>query len=333
MWRPRRVASHILARPIANARNVALRTRRRRGPAPLLRTALALALVVSCCLAVIGVMALMRSAGATAGVLSLSPTPGAPAASQLAVAGIDSGACMSYPAAGRQPGKTVFIDAGHGGLDPGVVGAAGGRQVLEKDATLAVATRLSALLRADGYSVVMARTQDSSVIKLGAADSIGGSLTDSAEHRDLVTRVACANASNASVLVSIHFDGFSDPTVGGSETFYDSGRPFAATSRRLAADLQAGLVTGLETSDRGVWTDDQLAAPALTSSGDSYGHLIELGPASPGWVDTPSQMAGALVEPLFITNPTEAQVASDPAGQGRIAQAMESGLVKFFSGG
>jgi N-acetylmuramoyl-L-alanine amidase len=38
-----------------------------------------------------------------------------------------------------------------------------------------------------------------------------------------------------------------------------------------------------------------------------------------------------LVEPLFITNPTEAQIASDPAGQQRSAQAMEAGLAKFFT--
>lgn len=289
--------------------------------------------MVACCLAVIAVLTVMRPEGATAGILSLSPAPKpAPAPSQVPVAGLDTGACISYPAMGGQSDKTVFIDAGHGGLDPGVVGAVGGKQVLEKDATLAVATRLSALLRSDGYGVVMARTQDTSVTRLAASDSITGALTNSAEHRDLVTRVACANASNASVLVSIHFDGFSDPTVGGTETFYDSARPFAATSKRLAVDLQAGLVAGLGTSDRGVWTDDQLAAPALTPSGDSYGHLIELGPASAGWVDDPSQMPGALVEPLFITNPTEAQVASDPAGQQRIAQALEAGLVKFFSG-
>jgi N-acetylmuramoyl-L-alanine amidase len=292
-----------------------------------------LALVVACCLAVISLLAFMRPAGAAGGVLSL-PAAVAPslASSQVAVAGLDSGACISYPPTHGQPDKAVFIDAGHGGLDPGVVGAVGGKQVLEKDAALAVAIRFGALLRADGYRVVMARTQDSSVTKLAASDSITGALTNSAEHRDLATRVACANASNASVLVSIHFDGFNDPAVGGTETFYDAARPFAATSKRLAVDLQAGLVAGLGTSDRGVWTDDQLAAPALTASGDVYGHLIELGPAAAGWVDDPSQMPGALVEPLFITNLSEAQVATDPAGQQRIAQALEAGLVKYLSG-
>lgn len=237
---------------------------------------------------------------------------------------------MSYPTADRRSRQTVFLDPGHGGLDPGVVGAAGGHQVLEKDATLGVATRLAPLLQADGYRVVISRTTDSSVIKLASSDSIMGSLTGSAVHRDLVARAACANAAGASVLVAIHFDGFDDPTVGGTETFYDAVRPFAASSKRLATALQTALVAGLGTSDRGVWTDDQIAAPTLTSSGSLYGHLIELGPTAPGWVDNPSQMPGALVEPLFITHPAEARLATDTAGQQRIAQALEAGLQKYF---
>jgi hypothetical protein len=97
-------------------------------------------------------------------------------------------------------------------------------------------------------------------------------------------------------------------------------------------DLQSALVAGLGTNDRGIWTDDQLSAPALTTQGSDYGHLIELGPASPGWVDTPSLMPGVLVEPLFLTNAAEAHLASDPAGQQRIAQALAAGVYKYFSG-
>jgi N-acetylmuramoyl-L-alanine amidase len=218
-------------------------------------------------------------------------------------------------------------------MDPGVVGGTSVHRVLEKDATLAVGKRLSDLLRADGYRVVIARTQDTTVVKLASADSVMGSLTASAEHRDLVTRAACANAAGAAALVSIHFDAYSDPTVGGTETFYDSARAFAASSRRLATNLQAALVNALGTADRGVWTESQLAAPTLTSSGSTYGHLIELGPMASGWVDDPSQMPGALVEPLFLSNPAEAQLAGDDAGQQRIAVALEAGLVKFLTNG
>jgi len=252
--------------------------------------------------------------------------------SHLSLPGLEAGACMSFPPSRAGSGQTVFIDAGHGGLDPGVVGRSGSRQVLEKEATLGVATQLSTLLRADGYRVVMSRTQDSTMLKLSATDSVLGALTGSAVHRDLAARAACANAAGAAALLSIHFNAFGDPAVGGTESFYDSARTFSSENRRLATDLQAALVAALGTADRGVWTDDQLAAPALTSSGNTYGHLIELGPMAAGWVDNPSQMPGALVEPLFLSNPTEARLAADPAGQRQIALALEAGLVKFLTG-
>lgn len=247
------------------------------------------------------------------------------AGNQVALGGLEQGACMIF----GHGSKTVFLDAGHGGLDPGVVGESGLR---EKDVTLAVAIRLTALLQSDGYRVVLSRTKDSSVVKPSASDSVNGALTASGEHRDLVTRAACANAADASVMLSIHFDAFDDPSVGGTETLYDDARPFAAANKRLAIDVQSALVSALGTADRGVWPDDQMGTPALTPEGDSYGHLVVLGPAEPGYVDNPSRMPGALVEPLFLTNPTDAQLASSPAGQQRIAVALKQGLEKYLAG-
>jgi N-acetylmuramoyl-L-alanine amidase len=292
-----------------------------------------LALVATLALVISRVMDSAGQAAVNAGHTPAASVKAAGSISQPSVPGLESGACMSFAPTHGQIDRTVYIDAGHGGLDPGVVGTtASGRAVLEKDATLAVALRLAGLLRADGFGVVMSRTQDTTVLKLAAADSSYGSITSSAEHRDLAARAACANAAGANVLISIHFDGFSDPSVGGTETFYDAARPFAASNRQLATDLQAALVARLGAADRGVWTDDQLAAPTLTGSGQSYNHLIELGPLSQGWVDNPSQMPGALVEPLFVTNPAEAAIASDPAGQQKIAEALESGVSKFMTG-
>ena len=295
----------------------------------MLRTALVLALVAAL---VFGVTRLFTLIGTPIAVAANLKQPAeAPAPSQLSLPGLEAGACMSLPPSGSGSGRTVFIDPGHGGLDPGVVGRIGSRQVLEKDATLGVATQLSTLLRADGYRVVMARTQDTTMLKLSASDSVLGALTGSAEHRDLVARAACANAAGAAALLSIHFNAFDDPSVGGTESFYDSARTFSAENRRLATALQAALVAALGTADRGVWTDDQLAAPSLTSSGTRYGHLIELGPMAAGWVDSPSLMPGALVEPLFLSNPKEAGLASNPSGQKQIALALEVGLVKFLA--
>jgi len=317
-----------MTRPIANAANVTARTRRRRGSSALFRAALVLALSVSCAFAAPLVIASLHSAFSTGG----GPAQPRQEAAQVVMNGLETGACMSLAPTAPGAGKTVFIDPGHGGLDPGVVGVAGGRQVLEKEVTLAVATRLTSLLRADGYRVVLSRTADSSVAKLSASDSVAGAMTGSAVHRDLVARTLCANAGAASVLVSIHFDAFDDPSVGGTETFYNSVRPFAADNKRLAKDLQSSAVAALGTSDRGVWTDDELVAPTLTVSGSLYGHLIELGPSAAGWVDSPSQMPGALIEPMFLTNAAEARLASEPAGQQKVAVALRAGLQKYFSG-
>ena len=288
---------------------------------PLLRSALIAALAALCLFAIPTMVQAIRGARPVVASLQVAST----VESQVMLSGLEQGACMSL----GHGSKTIFIDAGHGGLDPGVVGDSG---VLEKDVTLATGTRLAALLQADGYRVVLSRTKDSSVMELSASDSVSGALTASAEHRDLVTRAACANAADASALLSIHFDAFDDPSVGGTETFYDGARPFASANKRLALDVQSALVSALGTSDRGVWTDDQLGAPALTSEGNTYGHLVVLGPADPGYVDNPSQMPGALVEPLFLTNPAEARLASSAAGQERMAVALKEGLEKYLAG-
>ena len=293
---------------------------------PLFRAALLVALAVTCHLAVPVVLAEFRSAKMP------GPGQGQPDQGHAVIAGLADGACVAFEPAGGRYSKTVFIDPGHGGLDPGVVGSASGRQVLEKTVALNVATRLGQLLRSDGYRVVLSRTGDTSVIKLADSDSVDGAMTASAVHRDLLTRAACANAANASALLSIHFDAFGDPSVGGTETFYDAARSFANDSKRLASEMQTALVAALGTSDRGIWTDDQLVAPTLTSSGATYGHLIELGPAEPGYVDDPSMMPGALVEPLFLTNVAEARLAGSESGQQRIAAALRDGLEKYLTG-
>jgi N-acetylmuramoyl-L-alanine amidase len=292
-----------------------------------------MALVAVVALAISRTMDVAGRPAPIGGHTAAAPANAGGAIAQPSVPGLEGSACMSFAPTHGHLDRKVYIDAGHGGLDPGVVGTTtAGRTVLEKDATLAVALRLSGLLRADGFGVVMSRTRDTTVLKLTAADSSYGAITSSAEHRDLAARAACANAAGANALVSIHFDGYSDPSVGGTETFYDAARPFAAANRLLATDLQAALVARLAAADRGVWTDDQLAAPTLTGSGESYNHLIELGPMSQGWVDNPSEMPGALVEPLFVTDPAEAAIAGDPSGQQKIAEALESGVVKFMSG-
>jgi N-acetylmuramoyl-L-alanine amidase len=241
-----------------------------------------------------------------------------------------AGACQAQAPTGRSRNLTVFLDPGHGGPDPGVVGAQG-TGAKESAAALTVATDLAKQLRGDGYRVVLSRTRDTSVQRFTADELTNGSLDDDQVRQDLVARVRCANGSHAAALLSIHFNGYADQTVGGSQTIYDDARPFSDRSQQLATSLQQALVQHLNLDDRGVISDDQIDAPTLSDRADSYNHLLLLGPAEPGWLDQGTTMPGALVEPLFLTRPAEASVATSSAGQRKIAQALAAGMEHYLA--
>lgn len=318
-----------LALPISYRYHVPLRVRRRpRRPSGLpISAVLALAVLAA------AVVLTDRACGYLAVARAGSTTASAAPAPVPAAAALSPGACATLGAIGSSRGRTIFVDAGHGGPDPGVTArSASGQMLKEATETLAVARDLSGVLRADGYRVVLSRTADSSVLRFSPDQLDHGGMTQPQVLADLEARIRCADASHADALLSIHFNGYSDPTVGGTQTFYDGVRAFAAESKRLAGDLQSALVSRLGRPDRGAVTDDQLQAPTMSDRAGSYGHLVLLGPAQPGWLAQPTAMPGALVEPLFLTRPDEAAIASSPAGQRRIAAALAGGLEAYLAG-
>lgn len=248
------------------------------------------------------------------------------------------GACQRFaPTHGNQH-HVVFIDPGHGGPDPGTSGTTqDGQTVYEKTVTLAVALDLKNILVSQGYTVVLSRTRDESVLLLRPGDTINGSYTDVADQQDLIARVDCANASGAQLLLSIHFNTFDDPTIGGTETYYDQVRSFAARNQRFAGlvekDVLASLAAyGAQVPNRGIAPDTSDAEPAPTLQGVDYPYLLLLGPAQAGVISEPSQMPGALCEGLFLSDPAEASIAASPAGQQAIARGDAAAIEAYFAG-
>lgn len=247
--------------------------------------------------------------------------------------------CIEYAPTGRDRHQVLFLDAGHGGVDPGAVGTtSSGAAIEEKTATLAVELDALTLLRAAGYEVVASRTADTTVARLATSDYSTGLLTAHAVRLDAMARAACANAANAAVLVAIHFNADGNPAFGGVMTIFDDARSFTTENLRLASLVQAALTdayraAGIGIADLGTVADSEGGTPALTARGAAYGHLIELGPESNGWVDHPSVMPGILVEASHVTRPSEADLASGPAGQTLIASAIVIGIEKFLGSG
>jgi len=129
----------------------------------------------------------------------------------LAVAGTIVGVTLgvrSVQASGHN-GKTVVVDAGHGGIDGGVVGTVTG--VREAEINLAIARTLRGFLENKGYRVVMTRN---------TSDGLYGLRTRNRKLADMETRRRIINGASPDLVVSIHQNSFPSPTVRGPQVFY-----------------------------------------------------------------------------------------------------------------
>jgi hypothetical protein len=118
-------------------------------------------------------------------------------------------------------------------------------------------------------------------------------------------------------------------------TGYDADRPFSAQNLRLATLVQHDVLAamnarGWQIPDDGVLPDSGLGS-ALTAAAQAYGHLLLLGPAKAGYFSTPSTMPGALIEPLYVTDPFEASIAASTQGQHVIAGGLAKAISQYFA--
>lgn len=255
-----------------------------------------------------------------------------------------AGACVALSPTHGDNHRTVFLDAGHGGVDPGGVGTTqSGQPVAESMVNLAIELHAADLLRAKGYRVVVSRTSDTTVARLTPADMSGQNLSILGVHEDVAARDICANLANADALVGIYMDASASSSNAGSITLYDTARPFAAANQRLATLLQHDVLTamnaqGWQIPDDGVLPDSGYgssvgdpSAGGLAALAASYDHLMLIGPPLSGFLNTPSQMPGAVIEPLYLTDPFEGSIAANPADQQVIANGIATAVEQYLA--
>jgi N-acetylmuramoyl-L-alanine amidase len=249
----------------------------------------------------------------------------------------EPGQCERFAPTTGDRHVTVFLDAGHGGLDPGATGETeDGQTVEEADLTLPVELDTMALLRNKGFTVVVSRTRAATVTRPRAGDISGGVFTAQGVHDDVAARDVCADMAHADLLLGIYFDAGASSYDAGGVTGYDTDRPFTRNNHRFATLVQDHIMgamngRGWKIPDLGVVDDSVLGGPALTEQAAEYGHLLLLGPPEPGYFSTPSTMPGALTEPLFVTDPFEASIAARAAGQTVIAGALAAAVEGYFA--
>jgi N-acetylmuramoyl-L-alanine amidase len=150
-------------------------------------------------------------------------------------------------------GKTIVIDPGHGGKDPGAVSTHG---FYEKTVNLDVALQIADVLREKGHRVIMTRDNDVFL--------------------ELEDRAAIANQSNAHIFVSLHADSAARKTANGFSVYVARSASNAAI--RLAESIDDRM-TRTSINSNGVKKADyrvlvQTRCPAV---------LIELGYLSNYW--------------------------------------------------
>ena len=192
--------------------------------------------------------------------------------------------------------KVVYLDAGHGGYDPG----ASYFGISEKSLTLAIQSRVKAKLEAEGYQVVTTRTSDTYV--------------------DLTDRSRAANASESDIFVSIHINASGSSAAQGIETYYY--QPYAEYPSRINATYHAN-PTRLSMSDT-------LANAIQSSLINATGAQNQGVKRQTFAVLRETTAPAVLLELGFLSNPQEATRLNTSAYQETLANAIVAGIKSYY---
>ncbi|BET58231.1 MULTISPECIES: N-acetylmuramoyl-L-alanine amidase [Geobacter] len=223
-----------------------------------------------------------------------------------------------------KPGKIrrIVVDPGHGGHDPGAVGAYGTQ---EKNVVLAIGLKLAEKLRDElGIDVVMTRSTDVFI--------------------PLEERTAIANKVNADLFVSIHANASLNRGASGIETYYlnlaktEKAAQLAArengTSLEKVSLLQAilfDLMANYKLNDSAHLAEEVQKSLYRKLHGQ-YPSTRNLGvKQGPFYVLVGATMPSILVETAFISNEAEEERLKDSSYQEQAAEGILEGIKGYIS--
>ena len=229
------------------------------------------------------------------------------------------------PPPGKEQKPLVILDPGHGGIDPGAIGANG---VHEKVVALSLAQELKKQLEASGkYRVKMTREKDV-FIKLS-------------------DRVKFARKHGGDLFMSLHADSLRNANVRGASVYTLSEKASDAQTAKLAArenkaDLIAGIDLNVEDKDVANILMDLAMRDTMNQSKFFANTLVDnFKSNSVRILERPHRYAGfavlkapdipsVLVEAGFMSNKKEADLLNTTAHRKKIATALKKGVDRYF---
>ena len=223
----------------------------------------------------------------------------------------------------------IVIDAGHGGIDPGAVGAA---NLLEKNLVLTVAKKVQEQLEKSGrYEIVMTRVGDVFV-----------SLND---------RLAISRKAQSDLFISIHADSIEETfaqSIKGATIYTLSERASDAEARAIAekenaSDLIAGLdvASGEDNTDVKNILIDLMKRETANFSADFSRTLVRSLKSNVALSRDPQRSAAfkvlrqthapsVLVELGYVSNPEESRQMQSAAWQDKVATSIATAVHAYF---
>ncbi|AGN83593.1 MULTISPECIES: N-acetylmuramoyl-L-alanine amidase AmiA [Enterobacteriaceae] len=221
--------------------------------------------------------------------------------------------------------RIVMLDPGHGGIDTGAIGHNGSQ---EKHVVLAIAKTVRAQLRAQGIDARLTRTGDKFI--------------------PLYDRVEIAHQHGADLFMSIHADGFTNPSAAGASVFALSNRGASSAMAKYLSDKEnaADDLAGKKARDKDHLLQqvlfDLVQTDTIKNSLTLGSHILkQIKPVHRLHSRNTEQAAfvvlkspsipSVLVETSFITNPAEEKLLGTAAFRQKIASAIADGVLSYFS--
>lgn len=186
--------------------------------------------------------------------------------------------------------KIIVIDPGHGGNDTGAIYAKNNEPpIKEKELNLIIALLLKDMLEESGINVRLTRNED-----------VEMSLKD---------RMELAEDLNASLFVSIHFEGNPNPAAKGTFTRYNSSKDhtvYGVTGKKAAKLLHNEVIKELDMEDAGMSTMYKL----------KYNNL---------------KMPAVSIASAFLTNESDREKLMSEGFELEVAKALHNGIINVIN--
>lgn len=214
--------------------------------------------------------------------------------------------------------RTIMLDPGHGGKDPGAMG----NGIKESVITLRIAKLVGQLLGKKGFTVLYTRTADRFI--------------------PLDQRTALANSKKVDLFVSLHINANTDKNICGLETYFldlartSSAAHVAARENAISvkgiSDLQF-ILTDLmlssklqESKEMARFAHNSLTGRLQKAGFDSKDNGVR---SAPFYVLMGARMPAVLMELGYLSNQDDAARLKSPKFQERLAEGIVEGIVAY----